>query len=254
MFENNLLTTTLLGFLVGLGGIGLGGFIVILFRRPKGSMLSGMLGLAGGIMLAIICFELIPEAVRCGNQFSMFIGFFIGVGLMALADRIVSHLHMTEREDGMDMHQRKMQRMGLLLTIGIAFHVFPEGLAIGAGLACSTKFGIMIALLMAFQNIPEGVALATPNHAGGHPRRQTIFYGLMAGAPMGVGAFVGYLVGGVSPVFLSIALGFAGGAMFYITCDELIPTCHVESKQYGHLPIMSIVSGFVIGLSVIGFI
>jgi len=248
-----LLTTTAIGLLVGIVGIGSGGAMVILFRRPKGGVLSAMLGLAGGVMLSIICFELIPESIARGTKPFMFLGFVTGTIVLGVMDRVVSHLHMSEREEGMDIHDHKLRRMGLLLTIGIALHVFPEGLAIGAGYAASPRFGLMIALLMAFQNIPEGVALATPNHASGSPRVQTMRYALMAGAPMGVGTFLGYLIGSVSPIFLGIALGFAGGAMFYVTCDELIPSCHTECQEYGHLPILSIVVGFVAGLSFVGF-
>jgi ZIP family zinc transporter len=248
----NLWTTSIIGFLVGIVGIGFGGLLVILFRRPKGAILSAMLGLAGGIMLSIICFELIPESISRGTKPFMYIGFVTGIALLGIMDRIVSHLHMSERESGMDIHEKKLKKMGLLLTIGIALHVFPEGLAIGAGFAASAKFGLMIALLMAFQNVPEGVALATPNHASGSPRLQTMKYALMAGAPMGFGSFLGYLIGGLSPMFLGVALGFAGGAMFYVTCDELIPTCHTECEEYGHIPIISIVVGFVVGLFLTG--
>jgi zinc transporter, ZIP family len=250
--STNLLTTSLIGFIVGIVGIGLGGLLVILFRRPKGAILSAMLGLAGGIMLSIICFELIPESISRGTKLFMYSGFVLGIALLSIMDRVVSHLHMSERDSGMDIHEKKLKKMGLLLTIGISLHVFPESLAIGAGFAASAEFGLMIALLMAFQNIPEGVALATPNHASGSPRMQTMKYAVMAGAPMGLGSFLGYLIGGLSPMFLGVALGFAGGAMFYVTCDELIPTCHTECKEYGHIPILSIVVGFVIGLFLTG--
>jgi ZIP family zinc transporter len=248
----NLWSTTGIGFLVGVMGIGIGGAMVICFRRPKGAILSAMLGLAGGVMLSIVCFELIPESITRATRPIMFLGFVVGTVLLGIMDRVVSHLHMSEREGGMDIHDAKLRRMSLLLTIGIALHVFPEGLAIGAGFAASSKFGLTIALLMAFQNIPEGVALATPNHASGSPRVQTMRYAIMAGAPMGVGAFFGYLIGSMSPVFLGMSLGFAAGAMFYVTCDELIPTCHMESQEYGHIPIVSIVVGFVIGLGIVG--
>jgi len=248
----NVWTTSSIGFLVGMLGIGFGGFLVILFRRPKGAILSATLGLAGGVMLSIICFELIPESISRGSRSFMFLGFVMGTVVLGIMDRIVSHLHMSERENGMDIHEQKLRKMGLLLTIGISLHVFPEGLAIGAGFAASADFGLMIALLMAFQNIPEGVALATPNHASGSTRLQTMKYALVAGAPMGVGSFLGYLIGSVSPLFLGVALGFAGGAMFYVTCDELIPTCHTESTEYGHIPIVSIVVGFVVGLFLTG--
>ncbi|NLY53095.1 MAG: ZIP family metal transporter [Firmicutes bacterium] len=88
MWESVLLST-LAGLATGIGAI-----LVILFGRPSGKILSVMLGMAGGIMLAISVFDLIPEAAELGNTTTTIVGFVLGAGLMALLDVLLPHIHL----------------------------------------------------------------------------------------------------------------------------------------------------------------
>lgn len=243
-----LFQTFLISLIAGVGGTGLGAVLVVAFPRISGALLSSMIGFAGGVMLEIVCLDLLPEAISQAGEYVMFSGFFFGIIFIAFIDLLVSHLHMSEREDGMDVQQKRLLKMGTLLTIGVALHNLPEGLAIGSGLAVSQTFGIGLAALIALHNIPEGIALSAPNHSAGVKRSKIILFACMAGLPMVAGALVGSLIASVSKEIVSVCLGFAAGAMFFITCDELIPQAHMESEKYGHIPIYSIVLGFVLAL------
>jgi len=245
---SKLFQTLIVGLIAGVGGTGLGALLVIPFSQISGAILSSMIGFAGGVMLEIVCLDLLPEATSQASQYVMFSGFFFGIILMAFIDLIVSHLHMSERENGMDVQRKELLQMGRLLTMGIALHNLPEGLAIGSGLAISQDFGIGLAALIALHHIPEGVALSAPNHGAGLRRSKTIILACMSGLPMVAGALAGNIIASVSREVVSACLGFAAGAMFFITCDELIPQAHVEAKKYGHIPIYSIVLGFVTAL------
>lgn len=243
-----MLKAILLGLLAGVIGTGIGGLAVVILKRPKDVLLSTMLGFAAGIMLAITSFELIPQAIAQGGKLYMLLGFIAGVIGMLLGDQLVSHLHMSERCVGSDFRQQKLSKIGWCLTIGIAMHNFPEGLAIGVGLATDKTFGLVIALMITLQNAPEGMALAAPTYASGKSAKFTLMQTVLAGLPMAAGAVIGYMVGGISEKILSLGLGFAAGAMFFITCDELIPSAHMEAEKFGHLPIISIVLGYTAGL------
>jgi len=245
---DKLFQTFLASLIAGVGGTGLGAILVVPFPQVSGAILSGMIGFAGGIMLEIVCLELLPEAMSQAGQYVMFSGFFFGIIFIAFIDLIVSHLHMSERENGMDVQRKELLKMGRLLTIGIALHNIPEGMAIGSGLAISRSLGLGLAALIALHHVPEGVALSAPNHGAGLGRSRTIFFACLSGLPMVVGALVGNLVASTSKEVVSACLGFAAGAMFFITCDELIPQAHTETKKYGHIPIYSIVLGFVTAL------
>lgn len=248
---NDLLNVILISFFAGIVGTCLGGLIIVLFKRPKEVFFHSLTGFAAGIMLAITCFSLIPGAINEGNKSLMFNGFFSGIVVFLLLDRIISHVHKSGKINGDASCDDKMvavQKLGLLMAIGIGLHDFPEGLAIGSGFAARPELGITIGILIGIHHIAEGLAVAAPIYAGGCSKRGTLVRCFIISSPMVLGAIIGFLIGEISKPAVSICLGFAAGAMFFITCDELIPECHMETEKYGHIPILSIVIGFVVGL------
>jgi ZIP family zinc transporter len=46
-----------------------------------------------------------------------------------------------------------------------------------------------------------------------------------------VGVWIGFGLGSVSLTLLPVMLGFAGGAMLYVTSDEMIPETHAHGYQ-----------------------
>ena len=49
--------------LAGLGGTGLGGVVSCLFRKDSSRTVSLLLSFAGGVMTAVVCFDLLAQAV-----------------------------------------------------------------------------------------------------------------------------------------------------------------------------------------------
>ena len=47
-------------------------------------------------------------------------------------------------------------KTGIIVSIGLAIHNFPEGLAIGSGFEASLKLGLSLAIAICFHDIPEG--------------------------------------------------------------------------------------------------
>ena len=68
----NLMSTTLIGLSAGV--IGMIRWCIGLFTNPSKRFLSGITGLAAGIMTAIVTFELIPEAFMIGDTFMVAMG------------------------------------------------------------------------------------------------------------------------------------------------------------------------------------
>ena len=68
--------TTLLGLFFGTFGTTIGGIIGVTFKEPSNRFLSFILQFAAGLMSAIICFDLIPEALEVSNLSSIFMGVF----------------------------------------------------------------------------------------------------------------------------------------------------------------------------------
>ena len=89
----------------------------------------------------------------------------------------------------------------------------------------SVSFGI------ALQNIPEGMVIITPLILAGVSTLRTFIISISIGLLEIIGVFIGYALGAASETFLPIMLGFAGGAMLYVTSDEMIPETHAHGYQ-----------------------
>ena len=46
-----------------------------------------------------------------------------------------------------------------------------------------------------------------------------------------IGVWIGFGLGSASETLLPVMLGFAGGAMLYVTSDEMIPETHAHGYQ-----------------------
>ncbi len=239
---NYLLAVTFLGFAVGIIGTCTGGAMAFVFRHPSNRLMGAVLGLSSGLMISIVCFDLLPEAFEIGSLAIGITGILFGTGIITLIDQLISLRNLSDSKPSGSAYIRT----GVLLGIGIAIHNFPEGLAIGSGLVAATRLGINLAIVIAFHNIPEGIAMATPMLAGGYSRVKIFIATVMAGIPMGFGALTGSLLGELSAALISFCLAFAGGAMLFITCGELIPRS--QSIYKGRASSFGIILGIIGGI------
>ena len=202
---NDIMQITLIGLAAGIIGTGSGTVIALFVRAPSRSLMGFILGFAGGIMLAIVLTDLLPESIEVGNFFLAITGLLIGTLFILFVDLKIPHVHFFETTEEL----ARFIRTGTILGLGIAMHNLPEGIAIGASYVASPALGFTLAVTIALHNIPEGIAMACPLCAGGMRIRWILIYTAMAGLPMGLGAFIGASLGAISPVVLSLSLGFA---------------------------------------------
>ena len=88
-----------------------------------------------------------------------------------------------------------------------------------------------VTLAIAIQNIPEGMVVIAPLLLAGVSRLRTMLIAAGIGLLEIVGVVFGYALGSVSAAMLPVMLGFAGGAMLYVTSDEMIPETHAHGYQ-----------------------
>jgi ZIP family zinc transporter len=149
----NLIKTTLLGLFFGTFGTTLGGIIGITFKNTSNKFLSFILSLASGLMTSIICFDLIPEALEISNLSTIIIGIIIGIIMMITCDILVQKKFNSNTK--YVKNTNSLLKTGIIVSIGLALHNFPEGLAIGSGFGASLKLGYSLAIAIALHDIPE---------------------------------------------------------------------------------------------------
>lgn len=234
-------TITFYGLLFGIVGTTLGGILGAFLTITSKKTLSFILEFAAGIMTAIICFELIPESLKIVNMSSCILGIFFGILIMIICNKIVNK-HCNNK----NFSNNSLLRTGFIMSIGLAMHNFPEGLAIGAGFGASYHLGFALAAAIAFHDIPEGISISLPLKAGGINKYKAIFITATSGLFTGLGTFFGAIIGNISKELIGLSLAFAAGAMLYIVSCELIP----ESKKLylGRFPSLGNILGFIIGV------
>ena len=195
-------------------------------------------------MVSIVCFELVPEALEISSIPMILLGIIFGVICMILCDAVVQKKFNTKIKD--TKGKNSLLKTGIIVSIGLALHNFPEGLAIGSGFGASIKLGYSLALAILLHDIPEGVSMAVPMKNGGMKISKVILYVILSGVTTGAGAFIGAAIGTISEEIIAICLSFAAGAMLYIVSGELLPESNKLHK--GRMSSIGNILGFLLGI------
>ena len=131
--------TTMIGLFFGTYGTTLGGLIGVTFKNTSNKFLGFILSLASGLMVSIVCFDLVPEALEISGIPLIIIGIVMGVIGMILCDIVVQKKFHTKVSDSKT--PSSLLKTGIIVSLGLALHNFPEGLAIGSGFGASIKLG-----------------------------------------------------------------------------------------------------------------
>lgn len=220
-----IIKTTLIGLFFGTFGTTLGGIIGVVIKKQSNKFLSFILAFASGLMMAVICFDLIPEALGISSIIKVIVGIIMGILTMIFCDLFIEKKFSKkiEKQTQKSKGNGNLLKTGIIVSIGLAIHNFPEGLAIGSGFGASLKLGLSLAIAICLHDIPEGISMAVPMKNGGMKRAKVISYVILSGITTGIGAFFGVLIGSISEQIIAICLSFAAGAMLYIVSGELIP-------------------------------
>lgn len=241
-----ILRTTLVGLFFGTFGTTLGGILGVVIKKHSNKFLGFILSFASGLMMSIICFDLIPEAMEISNIVNVILGIIFGIFIMIFCDILVQKKFSTK---SIKNKNNTLLKTGIIVSIGLAIHNFPEGLAIGSGFGASIKLGLSLAIAICLHDIPEGISMAVPMKNGGMKASKVIYYVILSGVTTGVGAFFGAIIGSISEQIIAMCLSFAAGAMLYIVSGELIPE---SNRLYrGRIVAIGNMIGFLMGIFVI---
>lgn len=280
------LTVTLMTLIAGVGGTGLGGILGAFVRTESNRIVSLLLSATSGVMISIVCFELMVESLEAaqsvfsdGAVFVVCIAVLVGMAVVFLLNWLIdkrtegevphtaSSLHPKTHDnidelshiDHYNQHlkehapKRELWVAGVVIACAIALHNIPEGMSIGASYNIDTEGGMSMALILAvligLHNIPEGMAVSVPLVAGGMKRIKAALLTAASGAPVVLGAWLGYWIGDIGAIGLAASLGFASGAMLYVVFGEIIPQAVLMYRS--KVPAFFVIIGMLIGMIII---
>jgi len=275
VIETLIVTTALAGVV----GTGLGGLIGAMLQKDSNRTVSLLLSFAGGVMLSVVCFDLVTEAVEANTgvaivvaaiAFGVAVTYFLNYLIDKKTNPEVPHIDENHpktaddldeliHSDHLEQHYaRNDSRMGLfvagiVMACAIALHNVPEGMTIGASYASNDgvmgSAALVLAVLIGLHNIPEGMAVSVPLISGGMPKWKAVLITASSGIPTILGALLGYMLGEIGPLGLTLSLGFASGAMLYVVFGEILPQSIL--MYHSKLPAFSTITGILVGMLII---
>lgn len=224
MHETSLLTVFVYAFFTALC-TGLGALPFAVFRTVPRTWLGTFNATAAGLMLAA-SFGLVYEGLGYSVSRTV-LGAVLGVGFILWSHRILEHW-----EDPSLGNLRGLDARRALLVVGVmTLHSFTEGVGVGVSFGGGQSLGMFITLAIAVHNIPEGLATSLVLVPRGEPVWRAALWSVFTSLPQPLMAPAAYLFVQTFHAYLPAGLGFAAGAMIWLVFSELVPQALQEAPH-----------------------
>jgi zinc transporter ZupT len=224
--------TVFLAALVTALATGLGALPFIGVRAVSSRAVAYANAVASGLMLGA-SFGLVAEGTRHGSAQSV-VGAALGVVAILAADRVLRARGAPAISLGLG------GRRALLLMIVMTAHSFAEGVAVGVSFGGTATLAFVITVAIAIHNIPEGLAISAVLRPQGASVAACAFWSVVSSLPQPVMAVPAYLFVDAFAPALPYGLGFAAGAMAFMVLVELLPEAYDQAEKHAVAAIVSV--------------
>lgn len=206
-----------------------------------------IMAFSAGLLVGVVFLDVLPEVAEASFASSIniralmgaVIGGFVSIFLLEK----LTIIHSEKQHDAPGHHHH----VGLVGAIGLSFHSYLDGLAIGTGFQASEKIGFIVLLAVVAHDFADGLNTVTFMLATANNRWRTLtLLGVNALAPV-AGALTTNLVH-FSPHVIAFQLAFFAGFLLYLGASDLLP--HVHERPKATL-ILSTMGGLVCAAGVV---
>jgi len=216
MIETSAWTVFLAALLTALA-TGLGALPFFFVKKSPQRSIGIYNAIAAGLMLGA-CFSLINEGAAIDLTL-LLVGMLAGVLSVFLLNR-----RLTEGKEAYIQRLRSAAGLKALMIVGImTLHSFAEGVGVGVAYGGGQSLGAFITLAIAIHNIPEGLAISLVLVPLGTTPTKAALWSIFSSLPQPIMAVPAFLLVTLFRPFLPFGLGLAAGAMIWIVFYELIP-------------------------------
>ena len=173
--------------------------------------------LAAGLMLAA-SHGLITEGNNYGFGRTIF-GIVLGLALISLSNKLIAR----DKHPSIGDLQGGNARKALMILGVMTAHSFAEGIGVGVAFGGTATLGLFITLAIAIHNIPEGLAISLVLVPRGMSAWKASLWSIFTSLPQPLMAVPAFLLVSYFEPILPIGLGLAGGAMIWMVFAEIIP-------------------------------
>ena len=232
-----------------------------------------VLGLAAGLMLGVVGFDLLPEALDAAPSDLWgvpqgLLMFVLGFLVLHVVERSVAihRAHEAEYAEHHHGHQHaaapvpadfsghshgRSEKLGLAAASALCLHSVMDGFAIGAAFQVDGSFGTVVAIAVIAHDFADGFNTYTITRLYGNDRRRALIL-------LGCDAVAPVLGAGITLLFtipehaVGLYLGFFSGFLMYLATSDILPEAHSPHPSRSTLLCTIAGAGFmwlVIGLA-----
>ncbi|MFF0298760.1 ZIP family metal transporter [Kitasatospora sp. NPDC004614] len=209
-----------------------GGFVA----QRTGDRRHLVLGFAAGLMLGVVAFDLLPEAMeqapeRLHGVPEALLMFAAGFLLIHVVERAVAIHRGHEGEYAAHSHghgpghRHREQGVGLAAASALVLHSMMDGFAIGAAFQAGTTVGAVVAVAVVAHDFADGFNTYTITRLYGNNRRRAVAL-LAADAVAPVTGAAITLLFTIPEHLLGLYLGFFAGFLMYLATSDILPEAH----------------------------
>ncbi|MBI4482474.1 MAG: ZIP family metal transporter [Acidobacteria bacterium] len=200
-----------------------GGWVISTQKRLDRILLTLLVAIGAGFMLAATLLKVIPESFLRTHAAPFMI--LAGYLFIQFAEHtLVPHFHFGEETHGEEILRPMTAQTAL---VGLVLHTFFDGVLIASGFLISTRLGILLFLAIFLHKIPEGFTVASIMRAAGKSRRKARF----SSEILASSTLLGILSISVAPDLVKYALPFSAGVTLYVAASDLIPEVNREESS-----------------------
>src|ERR1044071_7413963 len=233
------------GVLVALANVG-GGLLLArpgTFRRSR-KLLSYLVALGAGFMMAAIFIEIVPEVVVLWTHNGEKGHGVLGAMTLLLAGYLLIHFFehtiAPHFHFGEETHPEAVVRTSAAYTAigGLSIHTFFDGASVASAFVVDRKVGLLVFVAVLLHKVPEGFTAASIILASGRSARRALTATLIIGGATLAGVLTVALLQARVSEAVSYALPFSAGVTLYVAASDLIPEVnHMEHRN----PLVSLV-------------
>ena len=181
---------------------------------------------AAGLMLAA-SFGLVYEGVDYSLPRTV-AGAVIGLVFIVLVRKVLQR----DEHPAVFAQMNDLDARKALLIVGVmTMHSFTEGVGVGVSFGGGIELGLFITLAIAVHNIPEGLAISLVLVPRGVTWSRAAFWSIFSSLPQPLMAVPAFIFVETFKPLLPYGLGFAAGAMIWMVFSELVPDALDEASS-----------------------
>jgi len=216
--------STIITQILTFSSIMMGGVLAIKYRAK----LNLLEAFAGGVLIALALFDLLPEAIRLSSTETSLLVSVIGliaVGFVTLY--LIENGPSWPPKELARHSENQSQLKGQFMVTELASHGLLEGIAIGLGYGVDLRVGIVIAIAVICHEFAEGLATATALLDSGSSTRSAFSLLLIQAVSPAFGILLTYFVY-IPEVYLVFSLPFFAGGFLYLGGLNILPSRHED--------------------------